>query len=142
MNAPFVFDAEPDPIELDPRPCGACGLTINRHERIDTPEGPEFRCLNLDPDEMTLIELERRAELRRQEECAEIFARLEAMDDPSKRLPQRSGRAPYRPAPSTEKAFRYLVATGDVPRLREWLVDRPKDSPFLLAMLEGRPRAS
>jgi hypothetical protein len=71
---------EPDPIEIDPRPCDSCGLTIDRHERVDTPEGPEFFCIDLAPDEMTLPELERRAELIRQVEVAEIMARMDAMD--------------------------------------------------------------
>jgi RecA-family ATPase len=37
-------DIEPDSIEIDPRPCGQCGLTIDQHRRVDTPEGPEFFC--------------------------------------------------------------------------------------------------
>ncbi len=36
---------EPEPIEIDPRPCSRCGLTIDRHERDDTPEGPLFFCI-------------------------------------------------------------------------------------------------
>jgi hypothetical protein len=130
---------EPDPIEIDPRPCELCGLTIDKHERVDTPEGPEFFCLDFLPDEMTLDELERRAELRRQEEVAAILARweaMDAMDGPSKAPPPRAPE-PYRPAQSTVDAFRYLVAIGDVGRLREWLADRPKDAPLLLAMLES-----
>jgi RecA-family ATPase len=35
---------EPDPLEIDPRPCGDCGRTIDQHRRVDTPEGPEFFC--------------------------------------------------------------------------------------------------
>ncbi len=99
MNAPVIpDDLEPDPIEIDPRPCDLCGCTIDRHHRVDMEEGPEFFCINFAPDELTLEELERRAELRRQEEVAAIMARLEAMDDPSKRLPQSAGPEPYRPA--------------------------------------------
>jgi len=49
---------------------------------VDNGEGPEFFCLDLLPDEMTLEELERRAELRRQEEVAAILARMDAMDQP------------------------------------------------------------
>ena len=138
---PTFSDAEPAPIELDPRPCGECGLTIDRHQRIDTPEGPEFFCLDLSPDEMTLDELERRAELRRQEEVEAIMARLVAMDDPSKRLPARSEPEPYHPAQSTVAAFRYLTAAGDIGRIREWLAERPKDAPYLLALLESQDHA-
>jgi hypothetical protein len=39
---------ELDPIEIDPRPCQLCGLTIDRHERVDGPEGPEFFCDDLE----------------------------------------------------------------------------------------------
>ena len=130
---------EPDPIEIDSRPCGECGCTMDRHERVDTPEGPEFFCVDLSPDEMTLPELERRAELRRQEEVTAIMARwdaTDAMDRPAE-IPLPNKPQPYRPAASTEAAFRYLIAVGDVGRLREWLSDRPKDAPLLLAMLES-----
>jgi hypothetical protein len=123
----------PDPIEIDPRPCELCGLTIDRHEMVDDGDGPLFFCPDLSPDEMTLPELERRAELRRQEEVAAILA---AMPDCPPLVP-RSEPEPYRPAQSTIAAFRLVVATGDVGRLKAWLADRPKDAPLLLALLES-----
>jgi hypothetical protein len=125
--ARLVPDREPEPIEIEPRPCDWCGLTIDRHQMVDNGEGPEFS------DEMTLPELERRADLRRQEEVAAILA---AMPDcpPIVPLPEPE---PYRPAQSTVDAFRFVVATGDVGRLRAWLADRPKDAPLLLALLES-----
>jgi hypothetical protein len=141
MNAIIPDCFELNPLEIDPRPCELCGLTIDRHEQVDTAEGPEFFCADLSPDEMTLDELERRAELRRQEEAAAIFARLEAMDDPSKRLPPRAEPEAYHPAQSTVAAVQYLTAAGDVGRIREWLADRPKDAPHLLALLEGQDHA-
>lgn len=128
---------DPAPLAVDPRPCGECGLTIDRHDMVDDGDGPLFYCIDISPDEMTLDELERRAELIRQEEVAAIFARLEAMDDPSKRLPARSEPETYRPAQSTVDAFRLVAATGDVARLKAWLADRPKDAPLLLALLES-----
>ena len=33
-----------DPFEIDPNSCKSCGLTIDRHRRVDTPDGPEFFC--------------------------------------------------------------------------------------------------
>jgi hypothetical protein len=126
----------PSPLEIDPRPCDWCGLTIDRHVMVDDGDGPEHHCPDLSPDEMTLDELERRSELRRQEEVAAIFARLEAMDDPSKRLPPRYEPKPYRPARSTVAAFRYLAAAGDVERIKVWLADRAMDAPYLLSLLE------
>jgi hypothetical protein len=124
---------EPDPIEIDPRPCGWCCLTIDRHRRVDTPEGPEFFCPDLSPDEMTLPELERRAELRQQEDVAAILA---SMPDCPPLVP-RPEPEPYRPAQSTVDTFRLVVAGGDVGRLKAWLADRPKDAPLLLALLES-----
>jgi RecA-family ATPase len=44
MNFANPVEREPDPIEIDPRPCDACGLTIDKHRRVDTSEGPEFFC--------------------------------------------------------------------------------------------------
>ena len=127
---------EPDPIYIDPRPCELCGLTIDRHEMVDDGEGPEFFCLS--PDEMTLPELERRAELIRQVEVAEIFARLEAMDSPSERpvVVREVEPKPYRTPQATTDAFSYLVRLGDVDRLKDWLLARPEDAPFLLGLLE------
>jgi hypothetical protein len=132
---------EADLLLIEPRPCEFCGLTIDRHEMIDGGEGPEFFCVDLSPDEMTLDELERRSELRRQEEVAAILARWEPMDEALDRAihpapPPAAAPAPYRPAQSTVAAFRLLTAAGNVGRLREWL-DRPKDAPLLLAMLES-----
>ena len=55
--APAFGDAGPTPIEIDPRPCEFCGLTIDQHRMIDTGEGPEFYCIDVSPDEMTIDEL-------------------------------------------------------------------------------------
>jgi hypothetical protein len=127
----------PDPIEMDPRPCELCGLKIARHEVVDDGDGPIFYCLDLSPDEMTLPELERRAELRRQEEVAAIFARLEAMDDPSKR-PAVAEPPPYQTAASTVEAFWFVVGLDDPERLEAWLLARPKDAPTLLKLMEAK----
>ena len=126
-------DREPDPIEIDPRPCGFCCLTINRHLRVDTPEGPEFFCPDLSPDEMTLPELERRAELRRQEDVAAILRRFDAVDCsevPAAEPPT------YRTAASTVEAFRFVASLGDPERLKAWLLNHPEDTPTLLKLLE------
>jgi hypothetical protein len=131
--------SDPDPLEIDPRPCELCGLTIDRHEMVDHGEGPIFFCADLSPDEMTLPELERRAELRRQEDIAAILARWEAQDAlaPCEPLPPREPE-PYRPAQSTIQAFWFVVGLRDPERFKAWLADRPKDAPFLLQLLETR----
>jgi len=127
--------AAPPPIMMDPRPCGLCGLTEDRHDMVDDGEGPIFYCIDLPPDEMTLIELDRRAELRRQEDVAAIFARLEAMDDPSRRLPA-DARPHYRTPQSTIEAFKFVVSLGGPDRLEAWLLNHPQDAPTLLKLLE------
>lgn len=123
---------------IDPRPCEHCGLTIDRHQMVDSGEGPEFFCLPL--NDLTLPELERRAELIRLIEVAEIFARLEAMDDPSKRpAPEAApARQPYRTPQSTIDAFWYVVALKEPEKLAVWLRDRERDAPFLLKLLEPK----
>ena len=141
MNAPFIADAEPAPIVIDPRPCEHCGLTIDRHKMVDRGEGPEFFCADLSPDEMTLPELERRAELRRQEEVAAILARIDAMNAtgaaPSNAPAPREA-PPRRPAASTIAAFWYVVGLRDPDRFKAWLRDRSEDAPFLLELLETK----
>jgi hypothetical protein len=132
-----IVEIDTAPIMMDPRPCGLCGLTIDRHDAEDDGEGPLFFCADLSPDEMTLIELERRAELRLQEEVAAMVARMEAMDSPAETLPPREPE-PYRPAASTIDAFWYVVSLSDPERFKAWLADRPKDAPFLLRLLETK----
>jgi hypothetical protein len=125
----------PPPIAIDPRPCDWCGLLIDRHVMVDHGDGPEFFCPDLSPDEMTLPELERRADYRRDEAVAAILAGWEALPIALDAPPLVPG--PYRPAASTVDAFRCVVASGDAARLRVWLADRPKDAPYLLALLES-----
>jgi hypothetical protein len=139
MNAISPGQFELDPIEIDQRPCELCGLTIDRHDMVDDGEGPIFYCPDLSPDEMTLVELERRAELRRQEQVAAIMARWEAQDAlaPCEPVPPREPE-PYRPAQSTVDAFWFVVGLRDPERFKAWLADRPKDSPFLLQLLESK----
>ena len=133
MNAlPAGFEI--DQIKIDPRPCELCGLTIDRHERVDTPEGPEFFCLDWFADELTLPELERRAELRRQEDIAAILERISISNgadrEPLTRPP------PYQTAASTVEAFWFVAGLADPVRLKAWLRDRPEDTPTLLKLLE------
>jgi hypothetical protein len=127
-------ETKPDPMEIEPRSCELCGLTIDRHEMVDDGDGPVFYCFELSPS-MTLPELERRAELRRQQEVAEILARLEAMDRPAE-IPAADKPRPYRTtADSTVAAFKYVLSLNDPERLKGWLAEHPKDAPTLLELL-------
>jgi hypothetical protein len=100
---------------------------------VDDGEGPIFYCPDLAPDEMTLDELERRAELIRQVEVAEIAARIFAFatDDQPSDGPPAAKPPPYRPAQSTIDAFWYVVGLNDSDRLKAWLLNHPKDAPHL-----------
>jgi hypothetical protein len=129
-----AISPELHPIEMDPRPCELCGLKIDRHEMV----GPLFFCAEIDPENLTLPELERRAELRRQEDIAAILARLEAADDPSKRPPLAPRAEPYRPAQSTIDAFWCVVGLDDPDRLKAWFANHPRDVPALLKLLETK----
>jgi hypothetical protein len=134
-----VAPIELDPLELDARPCELCGLQIDRHEMVDDGEGPIFYCPDLSPDDMTLDELERRAELRRQEDIAWILARMDAMQGRPSEFPPADKPPPaYQTAASTIDAFRYLVGLDDPERLAAWLRDRPQDARFLLKLLENK----
>jgi hypothetical protein len=133
-----LLTIDPAPLAIDPRPCEGCALTIDRHVMVDHGEGPEHFCPDLSPDEMTLPELERRAELRRLEDIAAILAGwIEPVDAPSI-VPAAREPSPYRTAASTVDAFRYVAAGGDAARLRDWLTARPKDAPYLLSLLESK----
>jgi hypothetical protein len=138
MNIAVPIEFEPAPVEIDPRPCELCGLTIDRHVEIDNGEGPEFFCADISPDDMTLDELERRAELRRQEEVAAIIAGWEEDDAGRPRPAPPPPKDEYRTPQSTIDAFRHVVALNDLERLKAWLADRSKDAPFLLDLLENK----
>lgn len=125
-------ELELEPITIDPRSCHFCGLTIDRHRRDDTDEGPEFFCPAA--SEMDLDELKLRAELIRQVEVAEIVRSME-MNDPRDRW-RHTGELPpnvveLRPSPrskprvpqSTTDAFNYVLGLGDPERLSAWLRD-------------------
>jgi hypothetical protein len=125
------------PLEIDSRPCEECGLTLDRHRRVDTPEGPEFFCIP--PDEMDIDELERRAELIRQIEIAAILARMEAMDldeapEPVKPVAKQSYRVPQ----STIDAFFYVASLNDAEYLKRWLEQHPRDAETLCKLWEGK----
>jgi hypothetical protein len=134
---------ESDLLAIDPRPCEKCGLTIDRHNIVDDGEGPLFYCADLSPNEMTLPELERRAELIRQVEVAEIMARIFvfAVDDqPS------AGRAadeprPYRTPQATIDAFWYVVRLDNPDYLTRWLAQHPLDASALCKLWEGKNAA-
>jgi hypothetical protein len=143
-----LSEIELDPIAIDPRPCGLCGLTIDRHEQVDTPEGPEFICIDFAPDEMTLDELNeafeqeimlRTADLVRQWELADPRDRWRHTGEPPPQAVEvlRAAPEPYRMPQTPEaviNAFKYVVSLGDPKHLTRWLAQHPLDAPFLLTI--------
>jgi hypothetical protein len=116
MNA---ISPELDPIEIDPRPCGSCGLTIDQHRMVDTGEGPEFFCNELDEDDP-------RGAWRH-------------TGEPPPPEPEAPRRPPaYRTAASTIAAFWYVVSLGDADYLARWLANHPADAAELFKIWKGK----
>jgi len=49
IQSASIAPGRPDPtlLEIDPRPCGECGLTADRHKMVDDGDGPIFYCVDL-----------------------------------------------------------------------------------------------
>jgi hypothetical protein len=122
-----------EPIEVDPRPCGLCGRMIDQHECLDDGEGPEFFCYP-DDDIVTSWQLADPRDAWRHTGEAAPPASVRNSDTG---IPLSIAKQPYRTPRSTVDAFRFLVALGNLERLKAWLAARPKDAPFLLALLES-----
>jgi hypothetical protein len=136
MNAPFSI--EPGPIAIDPRPCGLCGLTIDRHEMVDDGEGPVFFCTEFD---------DFAADIMRRWDLADPRDRWQHTGEPPPPAHVRNsdisprpadGPQPYRTPQATKDAFWSLVGLADPERLKAWLADHPRDARFLIKLLESR----
>ena len=156
MNAPLAFPVDGDalpcriesnPIDIDPRPCELCGLTIDRHEMVDDGEGPEFYCP--EPDKLTLDELQRRADLIRQIEIAAIVRGMELNDArdawryTGEAPPPISAAAPgprshYRTPQATVEAFWFVVRLDDPDYLARWLAQHPADGSHLFKLWKAK----
>jgi hypothetical protein len=55
MSVDTQLGLEPSPIEIDPRPCEWCGLTIDQHVMVDDGDGPEFFCEEANPYAANLV---------------------------------------------------------------------------------------
>ena len=134
MNIAASIELEPDPIEIDPRPCELCGCTIDQHRRIDTPEGPDFFCDDVEREIML-----RAADLVRQWEFADSRDRWRHIGErPPPPAIEGPAAKPYRTPQSTIDAFWYVVHLDDADRLEAWLLAHSKDAPTLLKMLETK----
>ena len=132
-NHSVAHTLEPDPIELDPRPCELCGLTIDRREMVDDGDGPEFFCYP-DDDIVKLWELADRRDSWRH--TGELPPPEKVRN--SAIVPAESTRPHYRTAQATVDAFWIVVRRADPERLTAWLDNHPQDESFLLKLLERK----
>jgi hypothetical protein len=135
MSIEDIAELEPDPLEIDSRPCGECGCTIDRHQRVDTPEGPEFFCEDIEIQ----IHLAA-ADLVRQWELADRRDRWKHTgEQPPKASDQRTAaKQSYRTPQSTIDAFLYVVSLRDRDYLGKWLARHPADRAELLRIWKGK----
>jgi hypothetical protein len=120
-----VVPIEHDPLEIDPRPCGECGLTIDRHRMVDDGEGPEFFCEEAHPYAFDLVRGWELADPRdRWKHTGEAPPKISAAP--------RARRKPYELFEVVEQAFWYVVRDGDAEYLRRWLARHPLDAPHLM----------
>jgi hypothetical protein len=135
MNAVIPpVEIEPEPIELDPRPCGLCGLRIDRHEMVDCGEGPEFFCY---PEGDLVKEWELADPRDRWKHSGELPPPTDIRNGDFTG-PASAARRPYRTPRATVDAFWFVVSLCNPDRLKAWLSDHPKDAAFLLKLLEGK----
>jgi hypothetical protein len=151
-----IAGTAPSPIEIDPRPCDWCGLTIDRHVMFDDGEGPEFFCPEIHPHAADLVrQWELEDERDRWKHMGEISPRRPA---PSRhRLVARDGVASAaelermidefgrrrrasngRPAQSTIAAFWYVASLDDPNHLKRWLSEHPRDVVALQTLWEAK----
>jgi AAA domain len=87
LNSPI--EPEPDPIEIDPRSCDRCGLTIDLHHRVDEGEGPEFFCDECEVDIRRAATIARlRMELKDLRDRESARAELAAMGVDARQPPE------------------------------------------------------
>ena len=133
MNAISPGQIDFDPLEMDPRMCELCGLTVDRHEMVDDGEGPIFYCPEFDVDD-DVADIVRRLELA---DPRDRWKHTGEPPPPSSNIPD-VVRRPYRTAESTVAAFWYVVSLNDLEYLKAWLADHPADAPTLLELLESK----
>ena len=131
MSDLAAIESEPDPIELDPRPCGLCGRPIDQHERIDQGEGPEFFCYP-DDDIVKLWELADPRDAWRHTGEPPPPASVRNSD-----ITATAARPDYYRTPqATVDAFWSVINLCDPAYLKTWLQGHPRDARHLLKLLE------
>jgi hypothetical protein len=133
VNAPFISDTEEDEIV----PCEWCGLTIDHHLCVDTPEGPEFHC---DEIEMGAADIMRRWELAdprdRWKHIGEPASPAHVRKSDVSEKPKSA--TPYRTPQSTIEAFLFVARTYDTAYVKRWLERHPQDAATLAKIWKAR----
>jgi len=140
VNAPLRrFPTDLAPIEIDPRPCLLCGLTIDQHDMVDEGEGPLFFCAENPPDWLV-------AGIMQQWELADPRDKWRQTGETPPLPEVRSG--PLQPAPPTAKRYRtpqstidafwYVTRLDDPDYLARWLADHERDAAHLLKIWKAR----
>jgi len=131
MSSADIAELEPHAIEIDPRECEHCGLAIDQHFRVDTFEGPEFFCQDLE----VLIHL-RAADLVRQWECDD--SRDSWRHTGEKRPPDAVRNSEIKQKPpsyatpqATIDAFLFVARNHDADYVARWLENHPQDVEIL-----------
>jgi hypothetical protein len=144
MNAPFAIspgeaiERELDPIAIDPRPCGWCGLTIDRHRNSDSGEGPEFFCAGVDDAPADIVRQWEMADPRdRWRHTGEAPPPEHVRNSDISARPADKPQS-YRTAQSTIDAFGHVVRTKDADGIAEWLASHPMDEKYLQKIWERK----
>ena len=154
MNAPFIAEAEPAPIEIDSRPCQFCGLKIDDHHMIDDGDEPLHFCISELYERLAAGKARGAAVARpfylgwnagidfalvhvAEEEISMIMSGIMAESDTAPSITPPRAPEP-RPAASTIAAFWHVVALKDPDKLSAWLRDHPRGTSFLLKLLEAK----
>jgi hypothetical protein len=137
MNVAATSDRELAPIEIDPRPC-VCGYTIDRHMRVDTPEGPEFYCHDIEADDSDGAD-----DIVRRWELADQRDRWKHTGEPPPvaEILATAKQKPYRTPQSTIDAFFHVAALGDADYLLRWLAQHLLDASHLRKIWGANARA-
>jgi hypothetical protein len=126
-----VTRPEPSPLEIEPRPCEWCGLTIDCHVMVDDGDGPEFFCPEIEPYAANLVVL------WEMQDCRDVWRHTG--EAPPKASPAPAPiRQHYRTPAGTVAAFWHVVSLCDPEHLKAWLADHPRDRPYLLKLLESK----
>jgi hypothetical protein len=127
----------PSPIDIDPRPCEWCGLTIDCHVMVDDGEGPEFFCQEGHPYAANLVVQWELADPRdRWRVTGEAPPPAAFRNSEVSARPERPRH--YRTPHSTVEAFLRLTAQDDPDELAQWLKDHPRDAAYLLKIWKAR----